>query len=185
MKRILMVMLAITVLLMASACGGGDQPADPPPQETPAETVVGASAYIEQLWSALEASGFPVEELGDGSTSEGKDEDIGEYLYTGYIVTDGVYVSTYETPDQTELLQVQVMMDMSIAQRDQISSGAFAISNMVYYFDTDGASSILEDLNVEDFTSAGISEASGQNGTYKYIVDSGNLRIFLVYTLAN
>jgi len=39
MKKI-MRMLAITILLMVSACGRGGQPADLPSQEPPAETVV-------------------------------------------------------------------------------------------------------------------------------------------------
>ena len=161
MKRLLSVCISLSLMLYLVACGSSSQ----------TEANLSASAYINQLWEGLENAELPVEELKDGSTSEGSDSDIGEYLYTGYIVTNGVYASTYESEDQTELLRVQVMMDMSLAQRDQISTGAFAITNMVYFFDEDDAEEILSDLNVEDFTSPGICEANGQHGEYEYMVD--------------
>lgn len=173
MKRLLSACISLSLLLCLAACGNSSQ----------TEANLSASAYINQLWEGLENAELPVEELKDGSTSEGSDSDIGEYLYTGYIVTDGVYVSIYESKDQSDLLRVQVMMDMSLAQRDQISTGAFAITNMVYFFDEDDAEDILSDLNVEDFTSPGISEANGQHGEYEYMVDPMNQKIFLVYTL--
>ena len=173
MKRLLSACISLSLLLCLAACGNSSQ----------TEANLSASAYINQLWEGLENAELPVEELKDGSTSEGSDSDIGEYLYTGYIVTDGVYVSIYESKDQSDLLRVQVMMDMALAQRDQISTGAFAITNMVYFFDEDDAEVILSDLNVEDFTSPGISEANGQHGEYEYMVDPTNQKIFLVYTL--
>ena len=92
MKRLLSACISLSLLLCLAACGNSSQ----------TEANLSASAYINQLWEGLENAELPVEELKDGSTSEGSDSDIGEYLYTGYIVTDGVYVSIYESKDQSD-----------------------------------------------------------------------------------
>ena len=75
------------------------------------------------------------------------------------------------------------MVDLSLATRDNLSSGSFAIINMVYYFDPSNAEEISESLNINDIKTAGISEAEGNSGSYKYLVTPGDT-ITLVYTVA-
>jgi hypothetical protein len=144
MKRILCNCTAVLLIFSLTACSSGTISAETGVTEVTTED------YISQLWSALESTDFPVETREEQPTSEGYDPDIGEYVYTGYIITNGVYASTYENEDQSKLLRTQVMIDMNMAQREQISSGAFAISNMINYFDPANAKIIGESLNTSN-----------------------------------
>lgn len=103
-------------------------------------------------------------------------------MYTGYTVTNGVYVATYENTDETELLRVQVWMDMSLAKNDEISAGAFSCSNLVNYYDKKNSSKILETLRINNLKT-GIYEADGGNGSYKSLIDLSNQTIYVIYTL--
>ncbi len=174
-KKLLPLALSGILLLSLVACGGN--------QSSSTESDISASGYIDQLYQGLTESNLPVTDMEPTTPKEDSDSEIGDYLYTGYTVTDGVYVATYENLDQTELLRTHVMVDLSLATRDNLSSGSFAIINMVYYFDPSNAEEISESLNINDIQTAGISEAEGNSGSYKYLVTPGDT-ITLVYTVA-
>ena len=167
-KAILLMLLAGTIFLMAG-CQKNEK------------SDVSAIGYIEQLYKGLEQMELPVDELDASEVTEGHSSDLGDYIYTGYIVTDGVYASTYENPDQTELLQVRVTIDLALANRQDLSTGGFAIHNMISYFDNADVEAIFDLLGAEDIYTPGTSEADGKNGRYEFAVNPGK-NIMLTYT---
>ena len=174
-KKISTLGLLTALLLSLVACSGN--------QTSSSNSEISASNFIEQLQEGLSESDLPVTDMEPSTPKQDSDSEIGDYLYTGYIITDGVYAATYENLNQTELLRAHIMIDLSLATRDNLSSGSFAIINMIYYFDPSSAEEISESLNINDIQSSGISTADGANGSYKYLVTAGDM-ITLVYTAA-
>ena len=168
-KKMLLVILAATIFLVAG-CQNSSKPN------------ISALGYIEQLHKGLEQQELPVDDLAPSEVTEGHNSDLGDYTYTGYIVTNGVYASTYENPDQTELLQVRVTIDLALATRQNLSTGGFAIYNMISYFDQKNTDNIFDLLGANDIDTLGTSEADGENGHYKFSVNPGR-NVMLVYTL--
>ena len=173
MQKLLSMILALAMILSLAACG---QKAEP--------VVYSADDYIDQLYSGLADADLPVSKKNSPDPSSNTDPDIGDYVYRGYVLSDGVYAATYEDPEQTKLLRVHVMIDLNLARRDYLSSGAFAVSRTIAYFDGDKADAIGERLHTSDISTAGKTDYASQTGHYEYLVDTANNRIFLVFTLA-
>ena len=166
--RALLIVAAIVLLL--AGCGASEQA----PRMT-------ADTYTSQLWAAYESSGYEVNELDDGSKNSGTDADIGEYDYTGHIVSDGVYVSTYERDGI--LLRVQVWMDLTLATNPDIELGAFAMGNLLKYADPDSCEDLSASLGLDTMTE-GVYEAEGSAGHYKVLMGpTTSQSIHLIYTL--
>lgn len=174
MKRKLSLVLLISVFLLISSCA-----------ENSTDSDVSASGYIDQLYASVKDADLPIMEKDPLDPTDGYDSDIGDYIYTGYILTDGVYAATYEDPEQSNLLRVHIMVDLTLAKREALSTGSFAIYNTISYFDKKDADKISESLNTSDISASGTSEASGKNGVYKYVVDTAGNRVFLIYTISN
>lgn len=140
-----------------------------------------ADEYTSQLWEAYEGAGYEVNELDAGSQNSGTDLDIGEYDYTGHIVSDGVYVSTYERDGV--LLRVQIMLDFTLATGPDIELAAFAIGNLLNYADSESSDDLYASLGLDDMDE-GIYEADGHAGHYKALVGPLTTQsIILLYTL--
>lgn len=166
--RALLFIAALTLLL--TGCGAS--------RETPRMT---ADTYLSQLWAAYESAGYEVNELDEGSKNSGTDADIGEYDYTGHIVSDGVYVATYERDGV--LLRVQVWMDLTLATGPDIELGAFAMGNLLKYADPDSYEDLSTSLGLDTMTE-GVYEAEGSAGHYKVLMGPMTTQsIYMIYTL--
>ncbi len=163
-------LLISAIILLLAGCGAN--------REVPRMT---ADTYLSQLWAAYESAGYEVNELDDGSKSSGTDTDIGEYDYTGHIVSDGVYVATYERDGV--LLRVQVWMDLTLATDPDVELGAFAMGNLLKYADPDSYEDLITSLGLDTMTE-GVYEAEGSAGRYKVLMGPMTTQsIYIIYTL--
>lgn len=164
MKKILAFVLACTLLLTLCACGKKEQ-----------EQPLSATGYISLLKDGLTSANLPVDDLTGSEPKESSSLELGAYMYTSYIVTDGVYVAVYESPDQSELLKMAVTIDLSLARGDKLSTGSFALFTLLSYFDSKTADSLAEKLGMNDPQQYSSAEANGSNGTYEFGYTRNNL----------
>ena len=170
MKKATALGFALFLILSLPGCGSNE-----------AEPRMTADEYTSQLWEAYEAAGYEVNELDAGSQNTGTDSDIGEYEYTGHIVSDGVYVATYE--QDGVLLRVQITLDFTLATGPDIELGAFAVGNLLSYADPESSDDLYASLGLDDMDE-GIYEADGHAGHYKALVGPLTTQnIVLIYTL--
>lgn len=170
MKRLFSFGLTFSLVFALTGCGGNST-----------EPRMTADEYTKQLWEAYEAAGYVVNELDEGIPNSGTDPDIGEYDYVGYIISDGVYVGTYECNDV--LLRVQAWLDLTLASDPDIELGAFAIGNLIQYADPDIAEDLTASLGL-DSMEEGVFEADGNAGHYKSLIGPVTTKsITLIYTL--
>lgn len=157
MKKTLAFILSFAMLLTLCACG-----------EKKPEQSLSAAGYISYLKEGLTSANLPVDDLTGSEPKESSSLELGAYIYTSYIVTDGVYVAVYESPDQSELLKLAVTVDLSLAKGDKLSTGSFALFSLLSYFDAKAADDLGEQLGMNNPQQYSVAEADGQNGSYEF-----------------
>lgn len=120
------------------------------------------------MGDGLTSAKLPVNELTGSTPKESSSLELGSYMYTSYIVTDGVYVAVYESIDQQQLLKMSISIDLSLAKGDDLTSGSFAMYSLLSYFDGKTADDLWETLGMDNPQKYSDVEAAGSNGNYEF-----------------
>lgn len=173
MKKALAFILSFVMLLTLCACG------DKEPEQS-----LSAAGYISSLKEGLTSANLPVNDLTSSEPKESSSLELGSYVYTSYIITDGVYVAVYESPDQSELLKLAVTVDLSLAKGDKLSTGSFALFSLLSYFDAKTADTLGEKLGMNNPQQYSSAEAEGNNGVYEFGYTRNNLLLNYIPNLS-
>ena len=169
MKKTCGLLLVIAMLIpMLSACAGSPTPPD-------------GDGFVDVLCQGLKENNLPLYDPLDTSESSGISADMGAYNATQYHITTGVSVSIYYDPDDGSFLGVMLLVDMNYATREKLTTGAFATTCLVGYFDAGASERIDRELGLRNISLTREVEADGAHGRYQYNVYAERGLIYLHY----